>query len=608
MNWSEVIYSSFAVRLSTQLSLFVVVLLYFAALTLFANILQHLTKNHKPKGALLWILRIAPPNLLFLFVAPTITWTNALDSALAKSGIITYPIDSIYGPWLFKFNLVDFFLVGGLNIGLNTSVLTAATVWFMITVSFAAWWLLSSTMTDNGFVKSALATLLTLWNPLMDVFFAVFGWRQPFFGESTYGYIGIALFLAALGLLLTNRLVLAAFVTALLCGVSPSYGAFLLLAVVIAVGHEWKRMPLRHRSLAAVLVAFQILLLAVVPLTKFSSGGVVDQSAFSVYLEVWDSHRAPDVYQIRPIDQLAILAVAILIFVFSKKLWSPRYAYSLRLLAAISLIPLLYWYAIELGGRLKFFQTRADWPLINELFLRNVFISGYLATLVALTLGQFLLGVLRDFVITSSRYRQSMGRFSLLNLPSALYRASSLAVAFTVITFVAIAWNPGFFAHPYAISLSNEITARDTFGNTHDDQSPSRIVSPGLLVPAGKFAIAAPGTSQFAIEKLRLPILLHTENGIDFLPYFPSKAAEVRDAVEEIYGQSWTRELGNRGCGCIPSTPETRDAFESRSANHWRQIARRFSASHVLAPADWRIRAAKIAHPYPEGAALYRIE
>jgi hypothetical protein len=118
--------------------------------------------------------------------------------------------------------------------------------------------------------------------------------------------------------------------------------------------------------------------------------------------------------------------------------------------------------------------------------------------------------------------------------------------------------------------------------------------------------LVAPGASKVALWDLGLPIILHTENGIDFIPYYPSTVSNVKNIISIGYGVDFVDPPFDPLCGCIPNFGEIESNWKQRSSEDWVKISNDLGIDSVLAPSDWKLNLREV-HKF-ESWSVYQIE
>jgi hypothetical protein len=520
---------------------------------------------------------LLPPLALFL-ASPLVPYLNALDQGLVLAGFVEYPVSTPYFYWLTFPNAMNYGLGALLSLSLSTTSVGAA----LTAAGILSWYfayLNAMRAVELPLVKSTvIASALTVHNPFLEQFSHVYGHQPPWSGNSSYGMLGMALLALGASLIIRANTIGAAIVLPILVQVSPANAVVLLIIVLLATAQAFCQGARKqtYTLTASLVVSVGFGAYTALGVRKFRSTlGEVDVARLETYLTVWDSHRAPSRYFLPATLACLILATSALGLFLARYLGRSNISSAQTGVAAASLAslaPLAYWTVARIRWAVTGSSNYSELWLINEMPLRITTFSGYLLPI---------------FLILSALQLQKFIRipFSVrMNYPNSVRSSSAFGYVIAVFLLLisvlrqfdlATSW-----AGQYAVqTVQADSSSRNPFFAFRQSQE--------LDISVAGVSLTAPGTSNVALQGLGLPIYLHTENGIDFVPYIPELADDVAQAIEELYGVDFASPSSETACGCVPNLDEIRIAWESRSVIEWVALSQKFGFRNVVTPDDW---------------------
>ena len=541
---------------------------------------------------------------ILFFLSPVSVHTNALDSALIMSGSIVYESESPVVAWFYFPNTINQILSVAISLGISPLTLSLGITLIGLGLWFFAYFVAAKSFSISHMWCLVFALVLTAWNPFLSRFSSAFSYQPPWIGNSTYGMLGLALVAFGMALCLVGKYRYAFAIGFLSFLVSPINGV-LLLFVLLTV--SLNALIVRDfRLFLELLVGFFGLVLvttwsALEVYEYRQSFGMIDIEVFNTYLTLWDSHRNPDRYTLSFTQMVAILSVSAVGLSLSR--YSPllkvsssiatKRALALFGMSLSSLLPVAYW---AFNGLLSAFggvPNQSHVLFIQEMPLRATSITGFVLTVIIFA------GI--PLLTRMSAYRNVAKIF--LRFPES---QRTLVILLIMIFSVGISFRMAGF---YSKDSWLEFLWSENVGHTVSSKGiePNDI---GMQVRANGHAgvgltVVAPGLSHQALWGAKLPILLHTENGIDFLGYLPQLTDDVRDIVDEVYGLNFSKNPKNLRCGCISNSAEIRRVWEGRANQEWKGIMKKFGVRYVFVPTNWVLGIPRIA--VADGVTVYEI-
>jgi hypothetical protein len=525
--------------------------------------------------------------LLFI-LSPVIEHTNAMDAALVKAGEINYVGEEVALGWFQFPNILNDILALTLRGGASSLLISLLIALGGLTLWFFAYFLAAQSFGFSHLTSLTVAFGLTYWNPFLMVFSPTFGFQAPWVGNSTFGMLGSAL--VAFGMSLTligkHKFAFATSIFAIL--VSPVSGVALAL-ILVMIG--LRSLLERNWHLLTVFLVWFVILVSVIAWTVFqihayrSGLGVIDREAFNTYLVDWDGHRNPYRYGL-PLSLVASIAIVAAFGVFLSRL--PMLLRVVPHLAAVRnfallgislslLLPLIYWALISLLNRWNEASSQAEVLFIQQMPLRLTTNTGFVV--IVLLFGG--IAVIGSTITLQQSYllrQQSSSTRNIMVTLKALAGIAFVATSFYLAGFHSRETWLLFLAdtNKVSIALSTEKSPNKLGAEVRQDGQKGA----GLTM-------VAPGLSNQILWEARLPILLHTENGIDFAGYLPELADDLGILISEGYGLNFENSPNPPRCGCIPDDPQIRNFWENRSIREWEEFSNQFGVFYIATPADW---------------------
>jgi hypothetical protein len=580
-------------------------LIWFLCFFTFTLLTSNIFKSTSQKQVILFD-KILNPDYLYTALAliilivssPVIEYTNVLDSVLVKSGLIVYPEDSIMLGWLRFPNVLNNIFSYAVFMGLTPEFLS-----LIITLSGMILWFLAYFIAAKSFGISHITSLvsslsLVYWNPLLQIFSPVFGFQPPWSGNSTYGMLGLALVAYGMSLCLIGRFWQFFIITVLTLLVSPING-FLLACILLIIGLQAlinRDLILIRDVLIWLLVITLIMIWYIIEVNSFRNlYGEIDLASFNTYLLNWDSHRNPERYKLQYALVISIIIISAAGVFFSnfqmvRNVVTPIASKRDVALFAISvsiLLPVVFW-AIDYVFLIQNInRNQTDVLLIKEMPLRLTSISGFVVVVIAFKLTTIIGRTKKYFCFSKKIFNDYFSPKITLRL--SIFAASSfITLSYFIVmifqpheTLLHILFNPN-----KGLTSFVAMSEPDELGKKMRQDSNA----------GSKLTIVAPGLSHQVFWKARLPILLHTENGIDFVGYLPQLADNVKILIEEGYGLDFSNISEPPRCGCIPNHPKIKEVWQNRTVDEWKSFGKKFDVFFVAAPIDWKLKIPSIAH------------
>ena len=512
--------------------------------------------------------------LLLGLLAPPAS-QEGLDGSLVLAGIVHYPPQSpmsqyFFGSWTLIHQLGALLLRAGLDQA-NVSELLFLIPCALLVCGYAAVVYCFS----RQFLFSLLAAALCfLTNPLAKFFaspdYIPVGllWAQP--PVQTFGFWAHAGAVWVVGCLAAGRRALAGCSALLLIAVHPVLGAYMtaLLAMTSLAGRFFLGLRLDGFAQGAALGAALTSLSGLFYLKmRPDLSGAIDQTAYDVYMSVWDTHRS-HVMTAGTATRIALAGlIAVVVISAFVILARPRRANAL-LTSGLVLLAVVV-------STLAYFATHLLPALLPDIVLRAapgrlLNVQAFLSTPMALGLVAFAIGQALNAAKTPASIR--VGR------------------AFPIIALAIL-----------ALGLAQSVLSRRDamIENAHSLLS-TRGLGEGSLPNNAAFwrdargagisglVLTSRAASRPTLDFGHVPIALNV-GAFDFVPYIPQTAGAVARIVEEGYGISFSDPPPDMRHGGALPPDGGKTYWAGLTPADWCRISRDLGVGAIVAPRDWTV-------------------
>jgi hypothetical protein len=524
---------------------------------------------------------------------------RAIDGALVLAGLVSYPAGSAQGiyfhnMWSAAHQVLAAMLWSGIPQILVTWIFCAALGASLV----AGPALVSLALTG----RAALSLLLALLIVGSSFFVRGTDYGIRFVSSHSYGQIASSLTILSLGLFGCRRYASAGFVA----GVLPAFHAvvgcwtlgLILLGGLFLPGRFGVDRLRLFRGLAAGL-AVSAVSFAWYWADRNSTPIAVDTTALAEFIQYWDRHRStPYAYRTAV---LSIVSAALLWIAFDHGRRSRN----------LSLVQISFLLLASTLGSWMIYEAvhRLDWlPAIVYRAMPGRLVNFHYTLALPIVIGAFLTPrkftalVLSVPLVLASPLSRSTKAALLAGAASVaayllwtLWRARAKRATETAghhsmptpLTALACAAGVALVAHGL---VNLWVRTTPECSNTVLDYCRPPAFFREIRDLKWQGLTAAPaGLALMTHRHARKAVLLGA-SGMDFVPYLPQTARQVRDIVESVYGVDFRRpppEFKNKGHIVRKMGQEH---WAALSAQEWAALALRFCLGAVIAPADWEIQ------------------
>jgi hypothetical protein len=485
---------------------------------------------------------------------------RAMHGSLVLSGIVNYPAQSpmsayFLDSWTIIHQLGSLLLRAGIHQTYVNKII------FIIPSALivCAYTMIIYSFSEHFFVSLLAAVLCYKDNPLARFFaspdYTTLGllWGQP--SEHTFGLWGQIGAVWVIGCVAGGRQALAGFSALVLIAVHPVLGVYMagLLVITVFIGAVYFKLNMRG-FVKGMACGAALTILSFVFYLKTRSGfsGDSNDTAFDVYMRVWDVHRniPMTISEAFRIGIVAVLSTTLLsaFILFVRRPASAVLTSALVVLAVI-ISTIAYFAAHTLPNLMPEFVIRAaPGRLLNV----QAYVSTPIAVALAFSVANY-----------STKYWKSPAVSRIVE------RVALVVLLVAIVTAAVHSFLHGRAATPkYDEAFWNSVRGAGINGLVLE--SPTDAWVPTLYHG-------------------HLPVALYAES-FDFIPYLPQTAGSVAHIVEEGYGVSFSNPSPDMRHRAGLSSRAVQEYWTRLTADEWCRISRDLGVGAVVAPSKWMVR------------------